>query len=128
MASGEEHKTAFRCRYGLFEYNVMPFDLCNASDSFQEFMNEILHDFVDDFVIVYLNDILIYFKNKREHRRHVRLVLERLRVARIHFKPFKCVFDAEEINFLDYIINEKGVSMDPSKVSSRSEERRVGKE
>ena len=118
MAPGDEQKTAFRCRYGLFEYNVMPFGLCNAPGSFQGFMNEILHDFIDDFVVVYLDDILIYSKNAREHRRHVRLVLERLQAAGIHLKPSKCVFDAEEINFLGYVINENGVSMDPSKVSS----------
>src|SRR5271163_579816 len=109
MAPGKEHKTAFRCRYGLFEYNVMFFDLCNVPDSFQEFMNEILHEFVDDFVI-------IYSKNQREYHHHVHLVLEQLHAIEIHFKSSKCIFDAKEINFLDYVINEKEVSMNFFKV------------
>ena len=117
MTPNEKHKITFRCRYDLFEYNVMFFDLFKASESFQEFMNEILHEFVDDFIVIYLDDILIYSKNQREHRRHVHLVLKRLRAVEIHLKPFKCIFDAKEINFLDYVINEKGVSMDPSIVS-----------
>src|SRR5271163_3831540 len=116
MTSDEEHKIAFHCRYGLFEYNVMFFDLCNVPDSFQEFMNEILHELVDDFVVVYSDDIVIYSKNQREHRCHVRLVLEWLRAAEIHLKSSKCIFDAKEINFLDYIINEKKVSMNLFKV------------
>src|SRR5271170_2312134 len=116
MAPGNEQKTAFHCRYNLFKYNIMPFDLCNAPDSFQGFMNEILHNFINDFVIIYLNNILIYFKNTREYYHHVYLILERLQAARIHFKPFKCVFNAEEINFLGYIINENGVSMNLFKV------------
>src|SRR5271168_2105424 len=111
MILKDEQKTAFHYCYNFFKYNVMLFDLCNAPDLFQEFMNEILHEFVDDFVVVYLDDILIYPKNQREHRRHVRLVLEWLRVAEIYFKPLKCIFDAEEINFLDYVINKKEVSM-----------------
>ena len=78
MAPGEEWKTAFRCRYGLFEYNVMPFGLCNAPGTFQHYMNDTFRDFLDEFLVVYLDDMLIYSKNLKEHKIHVRRVLERL--------------------------------------------------
>jgi len=76
ITSSEEYKIVFRCRYDFFEYNVMFFDLCNASNSFQRFINEIFHDFIDDFIVIYLNDILIYFKNARKHHHYVHLIFE----------------------------------------------------
>jgi len=76
IASGEEWKTAFRCRYGLFEYTVMPFGLCNAPGTFQYYMNDTFRDFLDEFLVVYLDDMLIYLDNLKEHRKHVRKVLE----------------------------------------------------
>ena len=71
MAQGEEWKTAFRCRYRLFEYTVMPFGLCNAPDTFQHYMNDTFHKFLDDFLIVYLDDLLIYSESRKEHTVHV---------------------------------------------------------
>jgi len=118
MAPGEEWKTAFRCRYGLFEYTVMPFGLCNAPGTFQHYMNDVFRDFLDDFLVVYLDDMLIYSRDQKEHKAHVRKVLERLREAGLFLKPSKCQFHVQEVEFLGFVIGEKGVSMDPSKVDS----------
>ena len=81
MAKGEEWKTAFRTRYGLYESLVMNFGLCGAPSTFQNYINDVLHEYLDDFCIVYIDDILIYSDNDKEHIKHVRLVLERLREA-----------------------------------------------
>jgi hypothetical protein len=79
IKEGDEWKTAFRTRYGHFEYNVMPFGLTNAPAVFQHMMNDIFREHLDDFVVIYLDDILIFSKNEEEHKKHVRLVLEKLR-------------------------------------------------
>jgi Reverse transcriptase (RNA-dependent DNA polymerase)/RNase H-like domain found in reverse transcriptase/Integrase zinc binding domain/Chromo (CHRromatin Organisation MOdifier) domain/Integrase core domain len=118
IAPGEEWKTAFRCRYGLFEYTVMPFGLCNAPGTFQHYMNDTFHDFLDEFLIVYLDDLLIYSKTLKEHKQHVRKVLERLRDAGLYLKPSKCVFHVEEVTFLGFVIGPDGVKMDPAKVEA----------
>jgi hypothetical protein len=90
MALGEEWKTAFRCRYGLFEYQVMPFGLCNAPGTFQHFVNDTFSDYLDDFLAAYLDDLLVFSSTLKEHKHHVRLVLERLQEAGLHIKPEKC--------------------------------------
>jgi hypothetical protein len=118
MAEGEEWKTAMRCRYGLYEFCVMPFGLCNAPGSFQHFANDIFKDFLDDFLVVYLDDLLIYSNTRQEHKRHVRLVLQRLREAGLFLKLEKSVFNAEEVPFLGFIISPDGTRMDPSKVDA----------
>jgi hypothetical protein len=118
MAEGEEWKTAFRSRYGHYEYRVMPFGLCNAPSTFQNLMNDVLRDFLDDFAIVYLDDILIFSRSLEEHKRHVRLVLERLRANGLFAKPEKCFFHQEEIEYLGFIVSPSGVKMDPKKVSA----------
>jgi len=118
MAPGEEWKTAFRCRYGLYEYTVMPFGLCNAPGTFQHYMNDTFREFLDDFMVVYLDDILIFSKDMKEHKRHVRQVLERLREAGLFLKTSKCQFHVEEVEFLGFIIGNNGVRMDPSKVEA----------
>ena len=76
IASGEEWKTAFRCRYGLFEYMVMLLGLRNSPGTFQHYINDTFQDFLDEFLVVYLDDMLIYSDNLKEHRKHVRKVLE----------------------------------------------------
>jgi Reverse transcriptase (RNA-dependent DNA polymerase) len=81
VAPGEKWKTAFRCRYGLFEYTVMPYGLCNAPGTFQHYMNDTYREFLDDFLVVYLDDLLIYSKDLKEHKRYVWKVLERLQEA-----------------------------------------------
>ncbi len=116
IAEGHEWKTAFRTRYGAFEYLVMPFGLTNAPATFQNFMNDIFHDLADDFVVVYLDDVLIYSKNEQEHVGHVREVLERLRANDLHAKPEKCSFHVDSVEYLGVIVSPDGVAMDPSKV------------
>ena len=73
---GQEWKTAFRCRYGLYEYRVMPFGLCNAPGTFQHFVNDQFREYLDKFLVIYLDDLLIYSDTLEEHKRHVRLVLK----------------------------------------------------
>jgi hypothetical protein len=86
IKEGDKWKTAFRTRYGYFEYNIMPFGLTNAPAIFQHLMNDIFHEFLDDFVVCYLDDILIFSKNCEENEQHVRLVLQKLRDADLYIK------------------------------------------
>ena len=118
IAAGEEWKTAFRTCFGLFEYRVMPFGLTNAPASFQHLMNHIFRDVLDIYVIVYLDDILIFSRNMDKHREHVREVLRRLRKFELFAKHDKCQFHTDQVEFLGYIIDSKGVSMDPGKVKA----------
>ncbi len=118
IKEGDEWKTAFRTRYGHFEYNVMPFGLTNAPAIFQHLMNDIFREYLDDFVVCYLDDILIFSKNEEDHINHVRLVLEKLRTAGLYAKMEKCVFHQPQVEFLGYIISGKGLSMDPKKIQT----------
>ena len=118
MAAGEEWKTAFHCHYGLFEYQVMPFGLCNAPGTFQHFINDTFHNFLDNFLVSYLDDLLIYSNTLKEHKCHVRLVLEWLQATGLYLKPSKCEFHLQTISFLGYIITPEGIHMDPVKVNS----------
>ena len=89
---GDKWKTAFQTRYEYFEYNVIPFGLTNVPAIFQHLMNDVFHEFLDHFVVVYLNNILVFSKNEKDHENHVRLVLEKLRSAGLYAKLEKCVF------------------------------------
>lgn len=118
IREGDEWKTAFRTRFGHYEYLVMPFGLCNAPATFQHFVNDIFRDFLDLYVIVYLDDILIFSSSVSDHRRHVRNVLARLRQHGLYAKPEKCQFELQSIQFLGLIISVEGIKMDPQKVSA----------
>jgi len=118
IALGEEWKTAFRTRYGSFEYLVMPFGLCNAPASFQRFINTIFRDMQGIFVVIYLDDILIFSKSQEEHERHVKMVLERLRSANLYAKPEKCAFMQDSVEFLGYKVSAHGVEMVMDKVQA----------
>ena len=83
----DQHKTAFRSRYGHYEWKVMPFGLCNAPATFQRFMNDIFRDLLDVCVVVYLDDILVFSRSKEEHQQHLRQVLQRLREHHLVAKP-----------------------------------------
>ena len=118
IADGEEWKTAFRTRYGLFEYKVMPFGLTNAPASFQHLMNHIFKNMLDITVIVYLDDILVFSNTLIEHQAHVIEVLKRLRQYGLYAKHEKCRFSASEVDFLGFIIGHNGIQMDPKKVQA----------
>src|SRR5437588_12919396 len=90
IAKGDEWKTAFRCRYGLYEYTVMPFKLCNAPSTFQSMINDIFHDLLDEGVVVYLDDILIYNEDEEAHIELVRRVRGRIRQAKVGGSHKKC--------------------------------------
>jgi hypothetical protein len=115
---GDEWKTAFRTRYGLFEYLVMPFGLTNAPAVFQHLMNDIFRDYLDVFVVAYLDDILIFSETPEEHTQHVKLVLERLHQHKLYAKLEKCSFDQDHVEFLGYVISPHGIEMDPAKVDT----------
>ncbi len=116
IAKNHKWKTAFRTRYRFFEYLVMPFGLMNAPSTFQHFMNDLFHDMVDIFVIVYLDDILIFSKNLEQHQENVTRVLQHLQDNNLHAKPEKCEFHAQATKYLGVIVTPDGVKMDPSKV------------
>ena len=118
IAKGDEWKTAFRTRYGLFEYLVMPFGLTNGPASFQHYINDALRDYLDIFCTAYLDDILIYSNSLREHKQHVRQILQRLREFGLQADIGKCEFHVQEVRYLGLIVGTNGIRMDPSKVSA----------
>ncbi|KAD6118884.1 hypothetical protein E3N88_10155 [Mikania micrantha] len=108
-------KTAFRTRYGHYEFLVMPFGLTNAPATFMDLMNSVCRPYLDKFVIVFIDDILIYSKSKEDHERHLRLVLELLKNEKLYAK---CQFWIREVQFLGHVINEKGIQVDPMKIEA----------
>ena len=118
IAPGDEWKTAFRTRYGSFEWLVMPFGLSNAPAAFQRFVNEVFADLLDVCVVVYLDDILIYSDNPDEHRAHIREVLRRLRKHHLYARADKCEFHAESVEYLGYILSREGLTMAESKIKA----------
>ena len=118
MAEGDEWKTAFRTRYGLFEYLVMPFGLANAPSTFQHFVNDVLRPYLDVFCTAYIDDILVYSDNLQEHKKHVRLVLEALKEAGLQLDIDKSEFHKSEVVYLGYTISTSGIKMDPAKVQA----------
>ncbi|KAI9038427.1 reverse transcriptase/ribonuclease H family protein [Aspergillus affinis] len=118
IAKGEKWKTAFRTKYGHFEYLIMPFGLTNAPASFQRFINEVLGELLDTFVIAYLDDILVFSNNEEEYIRHVKQVLRKLRITKLRLKLKKCEFYVQETEFLGHWITTEGVHMERSKVQA----------
>ncbi|WVZ49536.1 hypothetical protein U9M48_000884 [Paspalum notatum var. saurae] len=109
-------KTAFSTCYGLYEYLVMSFGLTNAPAFFMYLMNSVFMNELDKFVVVFIDDILVYSKNEKEHEEHLRIVLSRLREHKLYAKFSKCAFWLKEVAFLGHILSAKGVAVDPSKV------------
>ncbi|PKA51095.1 RNA-directed DNA polymerase like [Apostasia shenzhenica] len=111
-------KTTFRIRYGHYEYLVMPFGLMNAPVVFMDLMNRDFQSYLDQFVIVFIDDILIYSKNSDEHADHLHLVLQKLRENQLYTKFSKCDFWLSSIAFLGHVIIAEGISVDPQKISA----------
>ncbi|GJU98631.1 putative reverse transcriptase domain-containing protein [Tanacetum coccineum] len=111
-------KTAFRTRYGHYEFQVMPFGLTNAPAVFMDLMNRVCKPYLDKFVIVFIDDILIYSKNKQEHEEHLKLILELLKKEELYAKFSKCEFWIPKVQFLSHVIDSEGIHVDPSKIES----------
>jgi hypothetical protein len=109
-------KTAFTTRYGLYEYTVMSFGLTNAPAYFMYMMNKVFMEYLDKFVVVFIDDILVFSKTEEEHAEHLRLVLQKLREHQLYAKRSKCEFWLKEVSFLGHIVSNGGISVDPSKV------------
>ena len=111
-------KTAFRTRYGHYEFLVMPFGLTNAPAAFMDLMNRVLRPCVDQFVVVFIDDILVYSKDTQEHEQHLRIVLETLREKKLYAKLSKCDFWLKEVSFLGHIVSAEGIRVDPAKIEA----------
>ncbi|GJW96599.1 putative reverse transcriptase domain-containing protein [Tanacetum coccineum] len=111
-------KTAFRTRYEHFEFTVMPFGLTNAPAVFMDLMNRVCKPYLDKFVIVFIDDILVYSKSKDEHEVHLRLVLELLKKKELYAKFSKCEFWLQEVQFFGHVVNQNGIHVDPSKIEA----------
>ncbi|KAL0553922.1 hypothetical protein IC582_007826 [Cucumis melo] len=111
-------KTAFRSRYGHYEFIVMSFGLTNAPAVFMDLMNRVFREFLDTFVIVFIDDILIYSMTEAEHEEHLRMVLQTLRDNQLYAKFSKCEFWLKQVSFLGHVVSKAGVSVDPAKIEA----------
>jgi hypothetical protein len=112
------HKTTFRMRYGHYEFLVVPFWLTNAPATFMCLMNNVLNKFLDKIVLEFIDDILIYSKNREEHEEHIRLVLQVLREHHLYTKFSKCNFFQKQVHYLGHVISKEGVVVDPDTIRS----------
>ncbi|KAJ9553497.1 hypothetical protein OSB04_017542, partial [Centaurea solstitialis] len=111
-------KTTFRTRYGHYEFLVMPFGLTNAPAVFMDLMNRVCRPYLDKFVIVFIDDIVIYSQSKKDHEQHLRLILELLKAEKLYAKFSKCEFWIREVHFLGHVVNEEGIHVDPAKIEA----------
>lgn len=118
IQEGHEERTAFMTRYGLYEYVVMPFGLCNAPGTFQGFINKVLHEHLDRTCTAYLDDVLIYSDDPNNHEEHVIEILLKLESAGLTLDPTKCQFKVKRVKYLGLILTTEGIEMDPQKVAT----------
>ena len=111
-------KTAFRTRYGHYEFLVMPFGFTNAPVAFMDLMNRVFSPYLDKFVIVFIDDILVYSGSPEEHAEHLRTILQILRKRQLYAKFSKCQFWLDKVAFLGHVISAKGISVDPQKIEA----------
>ncbi|MBW0479620.1 hypothetical protein O181_019335, partial [Austropuccinia psidii MF-1] len=116
IKEGDEHLTCFRTEYGSFEYLVMPFGLTNAPASFQNLVNDIFQDLLDVYVVVFLDDIMVFSKSKEEHVTHVSTVLSTLRANNLFAKASKCLFHVSSVEYLGYGVSSEGLKIDQAKL------------
>src|SRR3954463_12198485 len=114
-------KTAFTTRYGLYEYTVMSFGLSNAPAYFMSMVNKVFMEYLDKFVVVFIDDILVFSKSEEEHEQHLRMVLDKLREHQLYAKFSKCEFWLHEVGFLGHVLTEEGLSVDPTKIEAVTE-------
>ncbi|GBG64297.1 hypothetical protein CBR_g41216 [Chara braunii] len=118
VAAADQPKTAFRSRFGHYEFTMMPFGLTNAPATFQRAMNDIFKDILEQYVLVYLDDILVYSRTLEEHLRHLRDVLDRLRTHGFYAKLSKCRFAQHKVDFLGHYVSDQGLHMDDAKITA----------
>jgi len=111
-------KTAFRTRYGHYEFLVLPSGLTNAPAYFMDMMNQVLHAYLDKFMVVFIDDILVYSNTKEDHTEHLRTVLSTLANHKLYAKLKKCDFWMEKVQFLSHVISAEGISVDPAKIAT----------
>ena len=114
----KEWKTVFWTRYELYKYQIMLFKLINTSAMFQELINHVLYDHLNKFVIAYLNNILIYFKNEKNHKKHIKEVLRRFQEKNLYFKSEKCKFHKQWVEYLKHIVTTEELKMNSEKIKT----------
>ena len=118
VAEADVHKTAFCTRYGSFEWLVLPFGLTNAPSGFQRLLHSVLGPYLDEFCLVYIDDVLVYSADPADHDRHLRLVLDKLRQHKLYAKLSKCYLFREEVGYLGHVVSAKGITVDKHKVKA----------
>ncbi|MBW0558125.1 hypothetical protein O181_097840 [Austropuccinia psidii MF-1] len=116
IKEGDEHLTCFRAKYGIYEYFVMPFGLTNAPASFQNIVNDIFHNLLDVYVVVYLDNLMVFSKSEEEHVSHVSTFLSRLRANNLFAKASKSLFHVSSVEWLGYVVSSEGLKIDQAKV------------
>ncbi|RVW50114.1 Retrovirus-related Pol polyprotein from transposon 17.6 [Vitis vinifera] len=124
VRSEDVPKIAFRTRYGNYEFLVMPFGLTNAPAAFMDLMNRVFKSYLDQFVVAFIDDILVYFKSRKEHKRHLSIVLQTLKNKQLYAKLKKCDFWLDKVSFLGHMVTKDGISVDLGKVDVVSNSRR----